>query len=200
MQVKQIGIVAVVASLLAGGAHAQVDAVFIASSSTSEYDASVYRAIWDEYGERIVEALQARTCMPFSESNVSAVVAEAVSNSGGPAHPMRLRASYARKIKQSTLVHELGHRHLWQLVERLDDVDGHMTLYLVLDEVWADVWGEEFAENRVQGESGWHERYADAWTWARSLGPEERAQLWNKLLTMNGFNSCDRLYSRAERS
>jgi len=197
---KQLGIVTVVVSLLAGTAQAQVDAVFIASSSKSEYDASVYRAIWDDYGERIVEALQTRTCMPFPESNVSAIVAEAVSNSGGPEHPMRLRASYARRIKQSTLVHELGHRHLWQLVERLDDVDGHMTLFLVLDHVWADVWGEEFAEDRVRGESGWHERYADAWTWVRSLKSERRAELWDQLLIMNGFNSCDRLHNRTERS
>ena len=103
---------------------------------------------------------------------------------------MRLRRSYLRKEKASTLVHELGHRHLWQLAERLDEVDGHKTLYLILDRVWVDVWGEEFAENRVRGESDWNEKYADAWAWARSLGSEERARLWNQLLVMNGFNSC----------
>ncbi len=200
MKMRQIGIITAVVSLLVGAAQAQVDAVFIASSSKSEYDANVYRAIWDEYGERIVAALQTWTCMPFPESSVSAVVAEAVSNSSGPEHPMRLRASYIRKVKQSTLVHELGHRHLWQLVERLDDVDGHMTLYLVLDRVWADLWGEKFAEDRVRDESGWHERYAGAWAWARSLRPEERAQLWNQLLIMNGFNSCNNLFNRTERS
>ena len=124
MKMRQIGIITAVVSLLVGAAQAQVDAVFIASSSKSEYDANVYRAIWDEYGERIVAAFQTWTCMPFPESSVSAVVAEAVSNSGGPEHPMRLRASYIRRVKQSTLVHELGHRHLWQLVERLDDENG----------------------------------------------------------------------------
>ncbi|NIW24114.1 MAG: hypothetical protein GWN29_05835 [Gammaproteobacteria bacterium] len=100
---------------------------------------------------------------------------------------MRLRASYRRAVKQSTLVHELGHRHLWQLEQRLDDVDGHMTLYLILDRVWADVWGEEFAEERRRGEAEWDEDYEAAWAWAQSLGPEERAALWNRLLRMNGF-------------
>ena len=195
-----IGIVVVGVMLLADVAQTQVDAVFTASSAENEYDANMYRAIWDEYGERIVTALEAWTCMPFPESNVSAIVAEAVSNSGGPEHPMRLRASYIRKVKQSTLVHELGHRHLWQLVERLDEIDGHMTLYLVLDRVWADVWGEEFAEDRVLGESGWHDRYAGAWAWARSLRPNERAQLWNQLLLINGFNGCNTLLTRTERS
>jgi hypothetical protein len=182
---------AAAAQLVAGAAQAQVEVGFVASSAADEWDTKTYRAIWDEYGERIVAALETRTCMPFPESAVSAMVAEATSNSGGPEHPMRLRASYVRRIKQSTLVHELGHRHLWQLAERLDDVDGHMTLYLFLDHVWADVWGEEFAEDRVGDESAWDERYADAWAWARSLGPEARAGLWNELLVMNGFpNSC----------
>jgi hypothetical protein len=182
---------AAAAQLVAGAAQAQVEVGFVASSAADEWDTKTYRAIWDEYGERIVAALETRTCMPFPESAVSAMVAEATSNSGGPEHPMRLRASYVRRIKQSTLVHELGHRHLWQLAERLDDVDGHMTLYLFLDHVWADVWGEEFAEERVGDESAWDERYADAWAWALSLGPEARAGLWNELLVMNGFpNSC----------
>ena len=83
-----------------------------------------------------MDALESVTCLPFPESSVSATVADAVSHSGGPEHSMRLRRSYIRKEKESTLVHELGHRHLWQLVERLDGVDGHMTLYLVLERVW----------------------------------------------------------------
>ncbi len=191
-----------VALLVAGAAQAQaqVEVVFMPFSAADEYDAKMYRAIWDDYGERIVGALETQTCMSFPETRVLATVAEAVSHSGGPKHPMRLRASYARNVKESTLVHELGHRHLWQLAERLDDVDGHKTLYLILDRVWADVWGEEFAEDRVRDESGWHERYAGAWTWARSLRPEERAQLWDQLLIMNGFNSCNNLIDRAERS
>jgi len=188
-------IISAVALLLTGAAHSQVETVFVASSSAEEYDAKVYRAIWDEHGQRIVAALESRTCLSFPESSVSAMVAEAVSNSGGPEHPMRLRASYTRKVKQSTLVHEIGHRHLWQLSERLDDIDGHMTLYLVLDQVWTDVWGEEFANERVRGEAGWDEDYAAAWAWARSLRPEERARLWNRLLSINGFSRCNGLVS-----
>src|SRR6185436_10328821 len=91
--------------------------------------------------------------------------------------------------KQSTLVHELGHRHLWQLTERLDGVDGHRTLFLILDRVWADVWGAKFADYRVAGESGWvgGYDYAAAWTFARALSPAERVRLWNELLRRNGL-------------
>lgn len=176
----------------ADAARAQQVAVeFFSASLVYERAAQVYRSIWDDYGERIVTAFEARTCMPFSESWIGAEIDEAVSHSGGPEHPMRLRASYAIDMKKSTLVHELGHRHLWQLEERLDEVDGHRTLYLILDRVWADVWGERFAEERVQGESAWRSRYdyAAAWSWARSLGTDERERLWRELLSINGYSA-----------
>jgi hypothetical protein len=108
---------------------------------------------------------------------------------------MSLRASYDVDIKRATLVHELGHRHLWQLTQRLDALDGHRTLYLVLDRVWADVWGIEFADERVLGESSWRSSYdyAAAWAWARGLTPDERSRLWNRLLAINGRHYCHAL-------
>ena len=183
---------AVLTLLVTGSAHAGVEIDFIPLSAAQGRDAQVYAEIWAEYGERIMAAFEARTCLPFPESKVAAVVADATSHSGGPEHPMQLRASYFRDVKQATLVHELGHRHLWQLVERLDDVDGHRTLYLVLDRVWADVWGEKFARDRVRGESEWLARYdySAAWAWARSLTAADRARLWNELLAMNGLQSA----------
>jgi hypothetical protein len=187
----------VAAMLLVGAARADVEVDFVPQTAAHGYAAKAYRAIWEEDGERIVSALEARTCLIFPEPKVAAVVADATSNSGGPAHPMRLRASYPDDVKKSTLVHELGHRHLWQLAERLDDVDGHKTLFLVLDQVWADVWGEDFAAARVRVESTWDASdydYAAAWAWARSLQPAERARLWNQLLARNGFRAdCDGL-------
>lgn len=189
IRLRPSAIVAAAALLVANTARAGIELDFIPFSAAHGYAVKAYQSIWDEYGERIVAALESRTCLPFTEASVSAVVADAVSHSGGPDHPMRLRAGYAREVKQSTLVHELGHRHLWQLAERLDDVDGHRTLFLVLDRVWADVWGEDFAEERVRGESQWRARYdyGAAWDWARSLTAKERTRLWNRLLTMNGF-------------
>jgi hypothetical protein len=176
--------------MLASAARTETDVAFIASSAAYASAAKSYRVIWEQYGARIVHAFEARTCLPFPEPKVSAVVADAVSNSGGPEHPMQLRATYPSGIKQATLVHELGHRHLWQLMERLPDIDGHKTLYLVLDRVWADVWGEDFAAEAIRHESAWYADYdyAAAWTWVSSLTPAERASLWNRLLVMNGFS------------
>jgi hypothetical protein len=185
---KRVGALLTAALLLASNAQA-AEVEFVPLSAADRWDARTYQAIWDEFGERIVAAFEAVTCLPFAESVVSAVVADDVSHSGGPEHAMQLRATYARAVKQSTLVHELGHRHLWQLAERLDGLDGHMTLYLVLDRVWAQVWGEAFAEERVRSESDWlaDYDYAAAWKWARSLPRAERQRLWNELLVLNGF-------------
>lgn len=179
----------------AAAAHGQPSVEFIASTAAHERAARTYRSIWEQDGERIVAALEARTCLPFPETSVAAVIDDAVSHSGGPQHPMGLRASYDLDVKRATLVHELGHRHLWQLAERLDDVDGHQTLYLVLDRVWADVWGDLFAAERVRGESSWHASYdyAAAWDRARKMTADERSRLWNRLLAMNGRHYCHAL-------
>ncbi|HEY8519677.1 MAG TPA: hypothetical protein VIN61_06330 [Gammaproteobacteria bacterium] len=199
MRLRALTFAATLSLLFAGVACAQVQVVFVPFSPADARDAAAYRAIWDAYGERIVASLEARTCLEFQESAVAALVAEDVSHSGGPEHPMQLRSSYPWDMKKSTLVHELGHRHLWQLSQRLDDVDGHRMLFLVLDRVWADVWGEAFAEQRVRGESEWEASYdyGSAWAWARSLGADGRAQLWNRLLAMNGFPAgCDVMQER----
>lgn len=186
--VRKASAVVLVAALLgAAPAHA-VKVEFVALSPADQWDARTYRKIWDEYGDRIVAAFETVTCLPFAESRVAAIVADDVSDSGGPKHPMQLRGTYARAMKQATLVHELGHRHLWQLNERLDGIDGHMTLYLVLDEVWAQVWGEKFADERIAAESAWEASYdyERAWRWSRSLPRAERVRLWNQLLVRNG--------------
>lgn len=176
----------------AAPAHAQPALAFHAATAAHERATRDYRSIWEADGARIVAALEARTCMKFQEPSVSALVDDATSHSGGPEHAMGLRASYGVDVKRATLVHELGHRHLWQLTQRLDDLDGHRTLYLVLDRVWADVWGEEFAAERIATESSWSAEYdyAAAWSWARALTIDERSALWNKLLAMNSQPYC----------
>jgi hypothetical protein len=186
---RKLGGVVLVAALLGANAAKAVELEFVALSPADQWDTRTYRAIWDEFGERIVTAFETVTCLPFVEPRVAAIIAEDTSHSGGPEHPMQLRASYIRALKQATLVHELGHRHLWQLAERLEGIDGHRTLYLVLDEVWARVWGKDFAVRGISGESGWRASYdyGAAWQWAHSLQRAERAQLWNRLLAMNGF-------------
>jgi hypothetical protein len=192
----RLALIPIVAWLAVGTAHGQPAVQFIASTAAHESAARTYRSVWEQDGARIVAALEARTCLRFPEAAVGALIGDNVSDSGGPEHPMSLRASYDTDVKRATLVHELGHRHLWQLTERLDDVDGHKTLYLILDRVWADVWGEEFAAARVRGEASWEASYdyGAAWAWARALTVDERGILWNRLLALNGKPYCYAVY------
>lgn len=174
---------------------------FVAASAAHESAARSYRSIWDEDGERIIAALEAQTCLKFAETRVTAIVDDVVSHSGGPDHAMGLRSSYDLDTKRSTLVHELGHRHLWQLGERLAGIDSHRTLYLILERVWAEVWGAPFAAARVRGESSWQASYdyAAAWQWARALTIDERGFLWNRLLALNGKPHCPAVYIEPRR-
>ncbi len=193
---SHVAFIAVVACFAGASAQSEPAVQFIASTAAHEHAARTYRSIWERDGQRIVEALEKWTCLRFPESAVVAVISDDVSHSGGPEHPMGLRASYDVDIKRATLVHELGHRHLWQLIERLDTLDGHRTLYLVLDRVWADVWGDEFAVERIRSESTWRASYdyGAAWTWARDLTVDERGILWNRLLAMNHKPYCSTVY------
>src|SRR5262249_15031436 len=92
--VLKLSRVVLTASLLVVTSANAVEVEFIAFCAANQSDAHTYRTIWEESGERIVAAFEAVTCLPFPESIVRAVVAERVSNSGGPEHPMQLRASY----------------------------------------------------------------------------------------------------------
>jgi hypothetical protein len=188
--------VPLLAAFAAAAAQAEPVVEFVAATAAHERSARAYRSIWEQDGERIIAALEARSCMPFPETTVTALIDDITSHSGGPDHAMGLRASYDLDTKRATLVHELGHRHLWQLGERLDEVDGHQTLYLILEQVWADVWGNEFAAARVHTESAWRARYdyAAAWAWARAMSVDQRGMTWNRLLRMNGMRYCHAIY------
>jgi len=192
----RIVLVALITWLANAPASAQPAVEFIAATAAHESAARAYREIWEQDGARIIAALEAETCMKFPETTVAALVGDEVSDSGGPEHAMSLRASYDLDVKRATLVHELAHRHLWQLTQRLDDVDGHRTLDLILGRVWADVWGEEFAAARVRGEASWQASYdyAAAWEWANKLTVDERGILWNRLLAMNDKPYCYAVY------
>src|SRR5262245_22966089 len=97
---KASGVV-LVAALLGASAARAVEVEFVPFSPADQWDTRTYRAIWDEYGDRIVAAFETVTCLPFVEPHVGAVVANDVSHSGGPEHPMQLRATYARAVKQA---------------------------------------------------------------------------------------------------
>jgi hypothetical protein len=95
--------------------------------------------------------------------------------------PMQLRASYPANTKKATLVHELGHRLITDLV---GDVEQHPTLFLFLYDTWVDLWGKEFADAEVIVESGRRGLYdyEGAWKVALGMTRQERAAEFKELL------------------
>jgi hypothetical protein len=88
---------------------------------------------------------------------------------------MSLKASYPLYYKRATLVHELGHRLAFTM-PRSDDLDEHRLLYLFLYDVWADLYGTEYADRMVAIERRIEGRYdyAAAWDWALAMTRSER--------------------------
>lgn len=100
---------------------------------------------------------------------------------------MRLRASYPYSVKQGTLIHELGHRLISPLHNRVEDLDEHQHLNLFLHDVWIKLYGKEFADEMVAVESkrkGLYD-YEGAWKWSLNLSAEEKSSIWQKFINLN---------------
>lgn len=154
-----------------------------------------YQEIWQTDGEKIVSVMTKISGLEFQDNHIKAIVYEGVSRSGRNVNmPMRLRASYPLEVKKGTLIHELGHRLLFPIVdpakenlqfdETNKDLDSHQILFLILYEVWTELYGKEFADKNVEIESrrkGIYD-YEKAWCWALNLEKDERAEIFADLI------------------
>jgi hypothetical protein len=146
-----------------------------------------YQAIWSAEGQKMIDTMESLSGLKFLEPEVQVIVFEGASSSGYKEKPMKLRASYPEDVKKATIVHELGHRMIVQLRNRPKDIDEHRTLFLYLYDVWAKLYGKDFADRMVkveQGRKGIYD-YETAWNWALSLSPEERAAKFKEIVKNN---------------
>jgi len=149
--------------------------------------AQEYDRIWAAEADHVIGGMEQITHLKFPEGKVRAEIYEQASFSGGGKRPMLLRASYTAEIKQATLVHELGHRMNAQLRTRPADLDEHRLLFLYLYDLWADLYGPQFADRNVAVErtrKGLYD-YDAAWTWALSMPKPERAARFAQVVKDN---------------
>lgn len=141
-----------------------------------------YRRIWSNEGNRVIEAMETHSGVSFAQGKVKAIVFEGVSSSGRGDIPMKLRASYPNDTKKATLVHELGHR-LLAGVPTTPEIDEHRKLFLVLYDIWVELYGRDFADAQVLIEKKRKGRYdyESAWNWALSFTPEQRFSKFKEL-------------------
>jgi len=141
-----------------------------------------YQNIWDKEGIKIIEAIQKKCGLSFKEGIVRAIIFEGASRS----NPLKLRSSYNADNKKSVLVHELVHRIL---VDNNIKIPGganfkedlHKAIYLVLYDIWADLFGENFAMASKDRECILNSAYKKAWSWALSFPKEERAKKFKEI-------------------
>ena len=158
-----------------------------------------YEEIWDKDGKRIIESLEKISNLSFFEAKIEIMVYEGRSwTSLDTMTPIRLklRSSYPLDTKRGTLIHELGHALLIKngLILKFDikkakkyNMDDEQALFLILYDIWIELYGKEFADKQVYIESnrkGIYD-YESAWKWALSFSKEKRAELFRKLVGLN---------------
>ena len=166
-------------------AASPVRITFVAQSDSFAEAAREYERLWAAEGARIVAAMEDVSGLRFigptyADTAITAIVLEAVSNSGYRERPMRMRASYPPDTKKATLIHELGHRLQAGLFRR--DEEEHGPLFLWLYDVWVALYGREFADAQVAVEKRRRGPYPAAWDAALALSPAERAARWRALV------------------
>ena len=145
-----------------------------------------YQALWQAEGDKIVKAMEKVSGLKFRETEFSAIVFEGVSRSGSPGgSPMKMRASYSPDTKKATLIHEIGHRHISQLEKRPTDIDEHSVLFLILYDIWVDLYGKKFADEQVEIKKSRRGPYPAAWEFASSMTKKERERKFRDIVSAN---------------
>ena len=148
--------------------------------------AAEYQTMWKAEGDKMIDALEKVSGLKFNETGFEAIVFEGVSRSGRPGgSPMKMRASYPPDTKKATLIHEIGHRHISQLEKRPSDIDEHSVLFLILYDIWVDLYGKKFADAQVEIEKARRGPYPAAWAWALAMTRKERESKFKEIVNQN---------------
>lgn len=136
--------------------------------------AKEYQDIWDKEGIKIVTAIEKYSKLAFKTKTIKALVFEGISSS----RPLRLRSSWDSNMKKVALTHELAHMILGDNNIKIPSgasfqEELHKVIYLVLYDIWVDLFGENFAKASRDRECG-NLTYKKAWDWALSFNKEER--------------------------
>ena len=154
---------------------------FYSDSDLGEYDnnVSIYQKIWEKEGEKIIGKWEDITGLTFRENYINAIVFDGVSHS----HPLSLRFNLEEDIKKAVIIHELGHRILYKRLNiKVESLEIHKALFLVLYDLYVDLYGEKFAKEIVEWDCSLPRNYKEAWNWALSFDRTERIIEFKKLL------------------
>ena len=113
-----------------------------------------YQTIWKEDGDRIVEIMEQISGLRFIDRHIEAFVYFGIPYSGKNVHtPMLLRSYDSSDRGKAVLIHELGHRLLFNLDWSKVDCLQHQPLFLIIYDIWIELYGKKFADAQVKYDS-----------------------------------------------
>ena len=141
-----------------------------------------YQEIFQKDGQKIIDAFEEIGGKKFKETKIDVLVYEGISTSGRKNEPMKLRASYPHDVKKATLIHELGHRFLFDCEDNEKELDSHQILFLILYDIWTKLYGTKFANEQVKVESGRKGiyDYEKTWKWTLNLTKKDREKIFRE--------------------
>ncbi len=141
-----------------------------------------YKTVWQNNGKKVVELIEKYTKMHFKSKIINAIIFDEISYSV----PLQLEYYLSDNQKIATLTHELLHRLLiengYLLPKRDFTKEVHKIIYLVLFDIWADLFGIIMAKKNVKNEIGYGDiNYKKAWVWALSFSKEQRKKEFERM-------------------
>ncbi len=142
--------------------------------------AKEYKKIWSSEGEKITQAIEKISNFNFRAGTYNAIILD---NKPSASYPLILLSSYSLEKKRATLVHELTHKVLPRNEKmKASELENHKILNLILYEIWTELYGKEFADLSVEGESMFGDLYKQAWEYFFTLTKEQRQEEYQKFI------------------
>jgi len=130
-----------------------------------------YQEIWDKDGQNIISTIERVSGLSFPKEDINVTIKEKPSRV--EYGQITLRASYPYNIKKSTLVHELIHILIPnKIIKEFDEP--HNVIYLILFDIWQEIFGKEYAIKSVNFERSLSPRYDKCWSNVLKLSNRQR--------------------------
>jgi len=161
---------------------------FIPESNLRDYSQVIdeYKKLWQDEGEKIVKVIEKISNLKFQESEINAIVY--YGSLPSRSRPLCLMIKDSKERRLSILIHELTHRIISGNSKRerrkiITSLEVHKTLFLILYDIWIEVYGKDFAKSAVEWEKNIpQEEYKKAWEWALSFNKGGRARKFKEIM------------------
>lgn len=150
--------------------------------------AKEYQKIWQKEGVKIIETIERISRLTFKTKFITAVVFD---GDQSYSYPLKLRYDYSYEKKKGVLIHELCHRLMLdnniktkkQQTLSLFTLKIHKRIFLILYDIWVELYGKKFAQDQVAREIKFTDSsYKGAWEWVLSFDELTRARAFKELL------------------